>query len=66
MKLLFDCELEFLGVERLLVEFFGTDGRHDVSPEQTSDFLKGFDLAVFFAVYLLVQVFEDFVEVEAP
>ncbi len=66
VELLLNCKLKFLGVENLLVEFFGADWRHDVSPEQASDFLECLNFAVFFAVNLLVQVFEDFVEVQTP
>ncbi len=66
MELLLNCELKFLGVESLLIEFFGADRRHDVGPEQASNFLQCLNFTVFFAVNLLVQVFEDFVKVQTP
>lgn len=66
VELLLNCELKFLGVESLLVEFFGTYGRHNVGPEQASDFLQCLNFAVFLTINLLVQVFEDFVEVQTP
>ena len=58
--------LEPLGVDHLLIDLLGPDGRHAVSPKQPSNLLQCVHFPIFLPPDSLVQVFKHLIEVELP
>lgn len=60
------CLLKLGWINNLFVNFFGSDGRHAVSPKQPSNLLERIDLAISLAIDGLIQVLKGLIEVELP